>query len=102
MTHRQFLAWEYWTSDDMNRPSRADHYVMALTATLKQVNCTTRGRKFDVNDERLKFRTGPARRTQPADFAKACVLGAFPDEIVTRRTITRAEAVEQGLIPDGG
>lgn len=28
VTHRQYVAWQQFLRDDMNRPSRADHYVM--------------------------------------------------------------------------
>ena len=101
LTHRQALAWDYWLADDMNRPSRTDYYLMSLTATLKQVNNTTKGKRFDANDEQLKFKLKSAPTTpsqQMNEYSKAvgmAVLGAG----AVHKTRTRAEAIALGLIP---
>lgn len=31
-THRQYQVWMRWLSDEWNRPSRTDHYLMQLAA----------------------------------------------------------------------
>lgn len=30
MTHRQFLVWQVWLDEEMNNPSREDHYLMQI------------------------------------------------------------------------
>jgi hypothetical protein len=34
MTHRQCLAWHYWSREDFNTPSRSDYYLIQLTAVV--------------------------------------------------------------------
>jgi hypothetical protein len=37
MTHRQALTWEAWLDEEMDRPSRADFYVMQLSCMVDQM-----------------------------------------------------------------
>lgn len=34
MTYRQFSVWQDWLDEQWNSPSRSDHYVMQLNATV--------------------------------------------------------------------
>ena len=35
MTHRQYLLWRVWSQEQWNRPSRSDHYLMAVARELR-------------------------------------------------------------------
>ena len=37
MTGRQFLAWQAWLREDLNHPSRTDHYLMSIAAEVRRV-----------------------------------------------------------------
>lgn len=87
MTHRQFRAWQAWLADDLNRPSRADHYAMQTTAAI----CNF-GKGLGV------FQNGVADvKELVIPFGKAAVVLPNPDDdgegppIVTREMIEKFE-----------
>ena len=49
MTHRQYLLWQAWVDEDLNRPDRHDYYLM-------QIACVFGGDKGSKpSDFKLKF-----------------------------------------------
>ena len=37
ITHRQFVAWLVWLSEEQNRPSRTDYHIMRVAQRVQQV-----------------------------------------------------------------
>jgi hypothetical protein len=35
-THRQFLVWEEWLFQEMNRPGRLEHYLMRVALEIRR------------------------------------------------------------------
>jgi hypothetical protein len=60
LTYRQYKTWEAWLEAEWNRPSRTDHYLMQLNATLIAVNSKARA-NVKLDKQRIPFVT-PARR----------------------------------------
>src|SRR5688572_2762646 len=56
MTATQYWAWQDWLEDDMDRPSRADWYVMKLVETLR-CHALKDWDSYDVDSQRMKFTT---------------------------------------------
>lgn len=62
MTHRQFMAWQWWLAEQWNQPDRSDHYLMQLAAAQD----AKEGPKH-LNDYRLRFSVpSPAVKEEPA------------------------------------
>jgi hypothetical protein len=76
MTHRQYRAWEAWLEGEWNRPSRTDHYLMKLTATLIAVN-SKKGAAVPTDKLKVKFVTPSRRRRREMteDEATAVAVG---------------------------
>jgi hypothetical protein len=47
LTHRQFLTWEAWLAEERDAPSRADTYVMQLTAEVLKLPGRVWGAKWE-------------------------------------------------------
>jgi hypothetical protein len=55
ITHRQFLAWQEWLAQDLDRPSRSDHYLMQAAAEARR--CWVKEpNKVRIEDMRLEFK----------------------------------------------
>lgn len=37
MTHRQFMAWQFWEAEQWNQPSRSDYYAMLIANRVDHV-----------------------------------------------------------------
>ena len=37
VTNREYLTWQAWFSDEMNRPSRSDYYLMQIACEVARV-----------------------------------------------------------------
>ena len=37
MTHRQFMAWQSWITEDMNKPGKLEHYMMQNACEVRRV-----------------------------------------------------------------
>jgi hypothetical protein len=100
MTYRQELAWQWWLGEDLNHPSRTDHYLMQVAAITAQAHAKD-GARIRMDDFRLKFK--PARSNAPRSpdvlaAEKSLFMGAFMGG-AEKRTRTRAEAIALGCIP---
>lgn len=78
VTHRQFTTWRVWQRLEMDNPSRADYYVMALTTVVKQILAKNPS-SIKLKDARLKFTSdadqpvtqSPSSQEYVAELAKA-------------------------------
>lgn len=81
MTHRQFLAWDYWVQEQWNKPSRADHYMMQMTHTQcrkgvkpedLEIKFNLRRRRTPVMEDRVEAakRRALSRMTMPVKLVK--------------------------------
>ena len=76
MTHRQFLLWDLWQREQLNQPSRSDHYLMQIALYILRSNSRRAG-KLKLEDVRLAFGKpgkGKASRLTPEE-SKARWLG---------------------------
>lgn len=57
LTHRQFLALSLFMEEEWNQPSRTDHYLMALRATIEAfaAGFSKNGKAPRFADMKLKF-----------------------------------------------
>ena len=74
VTNRQHLTFMAFLADDWNRPSRADYYLMQLTAEVRSI-LAKKPRKIKLKDFLLRFELGSNKpkltREQAAALAKA-------------------------------
>lgn len=61
MTHRQFLAWQYWLSQQYNQPSRTDYYLMQVASEILKGRVKD-PRKVNIEDFKIPFTIGPANK----------------------------------------
>lgn len=54
-TGRQFRAWAAWCAEDYNRPSRTDHYLIAVRAEIRAFKAMFSSRAATFADLMLKF-----------------------------------------------
>ena len=96
-TNRQLRTAEAWIDDDLDVPSRADHYVMQLTRELvlfmAKPETRARSRLSDFRLRTTAQRT-PEQRDAERRAQESVVKGAFGAG-AERRTITRTEARER-------
>lgn len=56
MTNRQYLTWQRWLDQQLNRPDRSDYYLMQLTALVSNLFSKS---PSQVHEFLLKFNTEP-------------------------------------------
>ena len=54
MTHRQYLSWQAWLSEEWNYPSRSDNYLMAIRADIHRFGAKDQ-HKIHPKDFKLEF-----------------------------------------------
>jgi len=54
MTNREFNTWMEWLDEEMNRPSRSDHYLMSIAQEVRRV-LSSRPGQIQLDHFRLKF-----------------------------------------------
>lgn len=54
MTHRQFLAWQYWMNLQQNVPDKTDHYLMQIACEVRRV-LAKHPRQIKIEDFKLTF-----------------------------------------------
>lgn len=71
MTARQFSAWRWWLDDEMNRPSRTDHYLMQVAYEVVRMSGRTMKNvdRIKLDDYRLEFGGGDERKAENDPFA---------------------------------
>ena len=62
ITYRQFLVYEQYEADQMQYPSRTDHYLMAIRLDMR--NLTAKVQSTDLEKMRLVPKKG-GRRSKP-------------------------------------
>lgn len=75
MTHRQFVVWQLWLSEQWNEPDRSDYYMMQIAHIVASI---VSKKKVKFEQFRLKFRSGVGRKVRTdARTSKAIWLSAF-------------------------
>jgi hypothetical protein len=64
MTHRQYVAWQFWLAGEWNEPARGDWYVMALTAAVRQV-LAKNPNAIKVEQQKLRFGGAEGKAAPP-------------------------------------
>lgn len=68
-TQRQHETWLEWLSLQLNKPSRADYYIMRLMAEMVAVVC---GKQPDLDTFRVDFvEEGPKTKEKASEASKA-------------------------------
>lgn len=65
VSHREYLLWQRWFSDQWNRPDRHDWYLMRVCQTLVKMLKGKKGQVPDLEFFKVKFEK-PAPKT-PVD-----------------------------------
>lgn len=65
MTHRQFRVWRAWLEMDMDRPGKAEWYIMQATAEGIRPHLK-KGAKVGAGDYKMKFTTAGRKKKAPA------------------------------------
>ena len=52
LTHRQFLAWQWWLAEEWNRPNRSDHYAMQTASAMEGA---LGGQQRQLTEWKIKF-----------------------------------------------
>ncbi len=86
MTNRQFETWQEWLRQDMNRPSRADHYVMRLTREVTLPHLREGVSPSELSEYVLKFGLKQVETPKPEELAKT-----DGPPIMTEETILAAQ-----------
>jgi hypothetical protein len=84
-THRQFVAWAAWRQVAWERPTLAEHYLMAVAAEVRRLGVKDPA-KVEIKDLRLRFGT----TATPQGLSQA------PTPSILRDTTTAA-AVSKGM-----
>lgn len=101
-TNRELRTAEAWLDEQMNVPSRTDHYLMSIAREVCLVLASreTRGR-VSCGDFRLRFSRDDEKRQEPGgmsldEYAKQLFVGmATGGKGFSTRTITRTQAREE-------
>ena len=100
-TNRELRTAEAWMDDQMNVPSRTDHYLMSIAREVCLVLASHETRaKVSSGDFRLKFsRDGDKARETGGysrdEYTKQLFIGMTAGKGFTTRTITRTQAREE-------
>lgn len=98
-TNRELRTAEAWMDDQMNVPSRTDHYLMSIAREVCLVLASKETRdKVSSNDFRLRFSRGDERQTggySRDEYTKQLFTGMLSGKGFTTRTITRTQAREE-------
>lgn len=55
LTHRQFFVWQQWLSDQFEKPSRTDFYLMQVAAEVRKL-FNKNPASVDINNMKLKWK----------------------------------------------
>lgn len=98
-TNRELRTAEAWIDEQMNVPSRTDHYLMQIACEVCLVLASKETRaKVSSNDFRLKFSRDDDKAKGAAaqdEYTRQLMIGMVAGKGFETRTITRTEAREQ-------
>ncbi len=80
MTNRQYLAWQEWMAEDMNHPSRTDHYIMRATQEMLLPHLKAGAEPPELKEYVLKF--GAPTVARPKDLEETDGPPIVTDELI--------------------
>lgn len=78
VSYRQFLVWKKWLSNQWNKPSRTDHYLMQISSDIHNLVSKS---IVKVTDRKLSWK----EKTDPKDSESK-----RQDDLVFEQSIMRA------------
>ncbi len=92
MTHRQFRVWKQWLSDEWNRPSRSDHYMMRAALETRLGNAGKKARQVRMEHFTLKFERKRANEDERTAITQE-------DEIARKTETSKAGWLSMMTVP---
>jgi hypothetical protein len=97
VTHWQFIVWQVWLEQEWNKPSRTDHYLMQLNATVRGLVSKDR---TSLSDLQIKFqlpsdKADEKHKQQSSSSSQEVVLPAdfWVPKRMTKEDVARANAM---------